>query len=132
MYIHAFDAAWLDHPFWRSRFLIKDAETLQKIRKSGVQHCWIDVAQGDDVAPPAPTATNEPSPPTPPPPAPKTAPASLSDELHRAAQIRERSAETMRGLFSEVRLGKAIETEACVPLVDDVFDSIQRNHDALC
>jgi HD-GYP domain-containing protein (c-di-GMP phosphodiesterase class II) len=130
MYIHALDAAWLDHPFWRSRFLIKDAETLRKIQKCGVQHCWIDVSRGDDSVPPAPAATSEP--PCPKPPVSKPERASLTDELQRAAQIRARSTETMRNLYAEVRLGKAIQHDACVPLVDEVFDSIQRNHDALC
>ena len=130
MYIHGLDAAWLDHPFWRSRFVIKDAETLQKLKRCGVQHCFIDVSQGSDVSP-APPVAGEPLPP-PTTPARKPETVTLADELQRAAQIKARSADTMRNLFAEVRLGKAIQHEACVPLVDDVFDSIQRNHDALC
>jgi HD-GYP domain-containing protein (c-di-GMP phosphodiesterase class II) len=131
MFIHGLDAAWLDHPFWRSKFLIKDTETLQKIRKCGVQHCWIDVSQGQDIALPAALATHEPAAASTPP-ASRAERASLADELERAAQIRERCVETMRSLYAEVRLGKAIQQEACLPLVDEVFDSIQRNHDALC
>jgi HD-GYP domain-containing protein (c-di-GMP phosphodiesterase class II) len=129
MFIHALDTAWLNHPFWRSKFLIGDAETLQKVRQSGIRHCWIDVSQGKDVPPaaPAPSAA-----PTPEPAPPRPAQVTLAEELQNAAQLRARSAEAMRNLFAEARLGKAIEPEACAPLVDDVFDSITRNHDALC
>jgi putative nucleotidyltransferase with HDIG domain len=55
----------------------------------------------------------------------------LSDELQRAAQLRARSADAMRHMFKEVRLGNAIEPSVCAPLVDDVVESINRHPDAL-
>ena len=140
MFVHGFEESWLKHPFWRNRFLIKDAATLREIQTSGVKQCLIDISQGQDVptpqgqdvsTPPAPAST----------PAPAREPAAesaaprpripLSEELHRAAQLRARSAETMRHMFSEVRLGNAIEPAVCAPLVDDVVESINRHPDAL-
>jgi hypothetical protein len=50
MFIHGFDAGWLEHPFWRERFLIKEPSRLQEIQKSGLRHCWIDVSKGRDVS----------------------------------------------------------------------------------
>src|SRR6185312_6972963 len=55
----------------------------------------------------------------------------LADEMERAARLRARSAQAMRKMFSEVRLGKAIEPGECVALVDDVVESINRHPDAL-
>jgi len=36
MYIHEFCGGWMDHPFWRSKFAVKDAQDLAKVRESGV------------------------------------------------------------------------------------------------
>ena len=49
MYFCGFEAAWLDHPFWKNRFLLKDTAHLQQARASGIVYCWIDVGQGKDV-----------------------------------------------------------------------------------
>lgn len=132
MYLHALDEKWLNHSVWRSRFLIADSASLQKIQQCGVEQCWIDVAQGSDVAsaPPEPAAQPAQA---------ASAPAeisrprtSLAEELQRAAQIRTQATKLTRHLFAEVRLGNAIQSESCASLVSDVVDSIDRNRDALC
>jgi HD-GYP domain-containing protein (c-di-GMP phosphodiesterase class II) len=131
MFIHGFDAGWMEHPFWRERFLIKELSRLQEIRASGVQHCWIDVSKGQDVTVETPheSAAESASP------APERTlqgeTVSLSDELGRAARLRARSAQAMRNLFTEVRLGNAIKADECVSLVDDTVESINRHPDAL-
>ena len=132
MFVHGFEAGWLNHPFWRERFLIDEPTRLRKIQESGVQYCWIDASKGLDVrqeVPPGPVATESTRPaPSPPP---QREAVSLSDELHRAAQVRARSAQAMRRLLAEARLGNTIKTEECVSLVDDVIESINRHPDAL-
>lgn len=131
VFVHGFDESWLKHPFWRNRFLIKDAATLQEIRRSGLQHCWIDVSKGQDVAPEKPQqAAAVPTSPQPAP-APKRERVALAEELQQAAKLRARSADAMRKMFTEVRLGNAIEPAVCGPLVDDVVESINRHPDAL-
>ncbi|MGH8323543.1 MAG: HD-GYP domain-containing protein, partial [Steroidobacteraceae bacterium] len=55
----------------------------------------------------------------------------LSEELQRAAQLRARSGEAMRRIFTDVRLGNAVEPAVCAPLVDEVIQSINRHPDAL-
>jgi HD-GYP domain-containing protein (c-di-GMP phosphodiesterase class II) len=131
MFVHGFEAGWLDHPFWRERFLINEPTRLRKIQESGVQYCWIDVSKGLDVRQEAPhgPAVTQPASPAPPQLS-KREPVSLSDELQRAAQLRARSARAMRRLLAEARLGNTIETEECVCLVDDVIESISRHPDA--
>jgi HD-GYP domain-containing protein (c-di-GMP phosphodiesterase class II) len=131
MFVHGFDESWHKHPFWRNQFLIKDPSRLREVQASGIPHCWIDVSKGLDLSsekPPEPAAATVASPRSPPP---KLERAPLSDELQRAARLRARSAEAMRRMFTEVRLGNAIEPGECVSLVDDVVESINRNPDAL-
>ena len=53
MHLHELCGPWLDHPFWRSRFLLNDPADLARLHGSGIQECWIDNAKGLDVAPPA-------------------------------------------------------------------------------
>jgi len=133
MFVHGFDASWHKHPFWRSQFLIKDPSRLREVRTSGIPHCWIDVSKGLDVStekPQQPAAAaavvdSEAAP------QPRSERVPLADEMERAARLRARSAQAMRRMFAEVRLGNAIEAGECVALVDDVVESINRNPDAL-
>jgi HD-GYP domain-containing protein (c-di-GMP phosphodiesterase class II) len=132
VFVHGFDESWLKHPFWRSKFLIKDASVLREVQQSGIPNCWIDVAKGQDIAAqktpqPAAVAAVKPEPPA----APKRERRALSEELQEAARLRARSVQAMRKMFSEVRLGKAIEPGECVVLVDEVVESINRHPDAL-
>jgi HD-GYP domain-containing protein (c-di-GMP phosphodiesterase class II) len=131
MFVHGFEENWLEHPFWRKQFLIKDPARLREIQQSGVQHCWIDISKGQDVPsdqPPDPVTAAPPQPEQTPP---KPERRALSEELQQAARLRARSAEAMRRLFAEVRLGNAIDPDVCAPLVDDVVASIDRHPDAL-
>jgi putative nucleotidyltransferase with HDIG domain len=131
MFVHGFDENWLKHPFWRSRFLIKDPAALREMQACGIEHCWIDVSKGQDLpAEVQKTKTTAPADVEPPPDS-KRKRVPIAEELQQAAQLRERSAREMRRLFTEVRLGNAIEPGACGTLVEDVVESIDRNPDAL-
>jgi HD-GYP domain-containing protein (c-di-GMP phosphodiesterase class II) len=134
MFVHGFDQSWHNHPFWRSQFLIKDPSRLREMYASGIRHCWIDVSKGRDLpseksSEPAPAAVTSAS--VERLPEPKLERVALSDELQRAARVRARSAQAMRRMFAEVRLGNALEKAECVALVDDVVESISRHPDAL-
>ena len=49
IYIHALGGAWIHHPFWRSTFVLDDAEDLQQLKASAVPEVWIDLSKGLDV-----------------------------------------------------------------------------------
>lgn len=49
MHLHAMCGAWLDHPFWRTKFILDDPADLDKLRASSVKEVWIDVSKGRDV-----------------------------------------------------------------------------------
>jgi hypothetical protein len=53
MHLHAMCGAWLDHPFWRTKFILRDTADLEKLRASSVTEVWIDVVKGCDVEPAA-------------------------------------------------------------------------------
>ncbi|MFT3907303.1 MAG: HD-GYP domain-containing protein [Steroidobacteraceae bacterium] len=130
MYLQGTDESWLKHSLWRTRFVIQDQEQLQKIRASGIGACWIDIEQGCDVPAPAAAATLAVLE-TPVVEAPRRIVTSMAEELRAAALLRRRSAQAMREMFRQVRLGQAIEPTVCAPLVADVVESINRNPDAL-
>ena len=133
MHIHKLEGAWLSHPFWKTRFVLDDPVDLQRLRDSGVPAVWIDDALGLDVATPEPDA----SPPTAATQSVSALPASLPDpktlrdELEQAAAICKKSRVAVMQMFAEARLGKAVDTEQCLPLVDEISDSVFRNPGAL-
>ncbi len=132
MFVHGFDEHWLKHPFWRSQFLINSLSKLRELQASGIQHCWIDLSKGTDLQAQAPreaALTEQPKSELPQTTRRERPP--LSEELQQAAQIRARSAAAMRRMFSEARLGNAIEAGTCVSLVDDIAESLDRHPDAL-
>lgn len=133
MYLRGLDGSWINHPFWRGHFLIKDAQTLREIQACGVENCWIDLSKGEDVpAPKEPVSHDAPTVRTPTkPPKPKVERVALEEELERAKRLRSRSAETMRRLFEQLRFGNAIDTGPCADLVEEVVQSIDRHPHAL-
>ena len=50
MYLHEFCGSWMDHPFWRAKFLLKDPKNLARIQATAIQEIWIDTDKGLDVA----------------------------------------------------------------------------------
>ena len=51
MFIHKLEGSWFKHPFWKSRFLLQDPDTLENLRFSEVDGVVIDVSKGKDVVP---------------------------------------------------------------------------------
>ncbi len=141
MQLHELCGSWLDHPFWKKRFVLKDEADLAKLRASAVVECWIDTDKGIDIGP-APTVPPEPRAPAPAPATPSgrtpldettTLPAQVSveEEAARAAALCSRSKKAIQGLFNDARLGKALSTDQCLSLVDDIATSMHRNPGAL-
>lgn len=42
MHIESLCGRWIDHPFWRTRFVVRDVRQLRELRASGVAECWVD------------------------------------------------------------------------------------------
>lgn len=132
MFVDSVEGSWLKHSLWKTRFLIKDGEMLARVQQCGATECWIDIAAGDDVGirvqPVRSTVQAAPTPES----APKRiVRRSMADELQSASDLLKRSKEAVTSLFAEARMGNAVDTSECGPLVRDIVDSVDRNGDAL-
>lgn len=136
MYIHDLNCSWMDHPFATNRFTVKDETVAQELRGIGVHELYIDTGKGLDIAE-AKTqeevsdeiheqilhiAEEQP--------APITA-VSLAEEAHRAKKLHGEANRIVKGIISDIRLGRQIEMEKVEPLVENMVDSIFRHQDAL-
>lgn len=128
MFIEAVDGPWLKHDLWKTRFLIKDEQMLTRVKTCGASECWIDVSQGDDVGA-GKSVVEAPSAAAPAPKAPVRK--SMADELQNATNVLKRSKTAVNALFAEARMGNAIDTSQCRPLVNEIVESIDSNSDAL-
>lgn len=133
MHLQAFCGAWLDHPFWRTKFVLSDPNDITLIRESQIREVWIDLAKGLDSEPGESRTCAQAATPDdiPPPPRENLAKTSFNDEVKRAAKICARGKEAVVSMFQEARMGRAIEAEAAAPLVEEISNSIMRNPGAL-
>lgn len=132
MHLHGFEGAWLDHPFWKTKFILDDPADLRAALASKVSECWIDVSRGGDVvAASVHAAAAGPAALAPAAPAAPPARASLADELAQASAVCKRARPAVVAMFAEARLGKAVDPQKMLPLVHDITESVTRNAAAL-
>jgi HD-GYP domain-containing protein (c-di-GMP phosphodiesterase class II) len=147
MHVHALEGSWLDHPFWKSKFMLDSPADLRRLRESGVAQCWINVALGRDLdlspdvrpacaAPAVAAAAAAPSALAPceaaaPAATRKPAASSMADELGQAANICSQGRAQVAAMFNEARMGRAVNAEACQPLVESITLSVVRNPGAM-
>lgn len=142
MHLKEFCGSWLDHPFWRTGFVLKDPNDIDLILASKIKEVWIDCSLGSDVVAEVKggaEVTQAPSPPSPPT-TPvvervarvrETKPVPASQEVERAALICQESKAAVVSMFEEVRMGKAVDVGGARQLVEDISDSISRNPGAI-
>ena len=138
MHLKEFCGSWMEHPFWRSAFVITDPKDIESILASSIKEVWIDSSKGLDVEA-GETAISE---------AEsdvqveaelkiaaqeqrQTAAVPASVEFARAAKICAQSKRAVASMFQEARMGKAVDTDGAQKLVEEISDSISRNPGAL-
>ncbi|WP_038054076.1 HD-GYP domain-containing protein [Thioalkalivibrio sp. ALJ1] len=138
MYIQELCGSWMEHPFWRTHFLLNDPKDLDTLRNSSIREVWIDTAKGRDLegageavmeaereaqvqASLQAAATVERH----------QEPVSTAEELQRAATICHKSRQAMTSIFGEARMGRAVDTELARKVVEEITDSVTRNSRAL-
>lgn len=159
MYLHEFCGSWMEHPFWRAQFLLKDPADLVRIHETDISEVWIDTSRGVDVAigiasttmeeadaqvdtdfnrleqMPALNVQLEPIPVVLPPAVTPVRrnrlPTSMKDELHQAASICQQGKTAMVSMLHEARMGNAIDTAQVTDLVEEISNSVLRNPGAL-
>ncbi|MFD1787946.1 HD-GYP domain-containing protein [Sphingomonas floccifaciens] len=149
VFVDSFDGSWLSSPFWRKRFLIQDADAITRLRDADITEVTIDTARGlgpiplaeptpvvaeDDILDErtispsqTPVAEAEPEAAAPR----RRVRATKASEVERAAEVVERSKEAVTAMFSEARMGQAIDVDAVEPLVDEIAASVARDPSAM-
>ena len=138
MHLHEFCGSWMEHPFWRTKFVITDPNDIRLVQQSSIKEVWIDVQKGKDVPnsesvqevsddvdqmlAEAERATMRGE---------ATKPTNFSEEAKRAAKICSMGKEAVVSMFQEARMGKAVTEEAATSLVNEITDSVTRNPGAL-
>ncbi len=137
MFICEFCGSWMEHPFWKTRFLLEDEKDLRAILASGIKELWIDVSQGLDVSGDTAGKTEaeveketealllEAEKPT------STERISLDEEIRTAARLCNRAKDAVIEMFSDARMGKAVEIEKAQELVEEISNSVLRQPHAL-
>jgi putative nucleotidyltransferase with HDIG domain len=139
MHLKEFCGSWMDHPFWRTSFVITDPQDIISIQASSIKEVWIDSGKGLDVAlgvqvvaeseadenevqveSESLTAVE----------APKTPQVPIAAELARAAKIFSKSREAVTSMFNEARMGKTVDTAGAQHLVEEISGSVTRNPSA--
>ena len=138
MYIHEFCGAWMEHPFWKSKFLLKSEKDLQRIKVSSIGELWIDVSKGLDVDAGVPSVSPEE--------VEAQAEAkllaavqapvvslamSMEDEVRRAVKLCARSKAAVISMFSDARMGQALHFGQAGELVEEISESVLRHPNAL-
>jgi putative nucleotidyltransferase with HDIG domain len=137
MFICEFCGSWMEHPFWKTRFLLDDEKDLHAIQASGIKELWIDVSQGIDASDAAAAKTEAE--------VAQEAEAlllgadkaavgeklSLDEEIQTAAKLCAKAKEAVIEMFSDARMGRAIQVEQARALVEEISNSVLRQPHAL-
>jgi putative nucleotidyltransferase with HDIG domain len=138
MHLKEFCGSWMEHPFWRTGFVITDPKDIATILASSIKEVWIDSDKGMDV-PAGESAVSE---------AEsdaqveaelmeavssqrEIAPVSTAVEIERAAKICFQSKQAVISMFQEARMGKTIDVGGAQRMVEEITDSVTRNPGAL-
>jgi len=139
MFVHELCGSWMDHPFWRSSFRLHSPNDIARLKRSAVREVWIDTAKGPDVPESAAESVTAAGPqddrqdlidvavadPAPP------AASPMDVELRRAARICSEGKDAMVAMFTEARMGGAVDLAGAEPLVENIAASVARNPHAL-
>ena len=129
MFIVELGGRWLDHPFWKTSFLISDEKDLKSLQASGLADLWIDTAKGLDVADVGveeasviQAVSRESA---------SEVQVTLEAELVRARNIQAKAKKAVISMFQEARMGNALKVGEAASLVEEISGSVMRNPSAL-
>lgn len=137
MFIQELKGAWIDHPFWKKAFKLEDPSDLKKLQASIIKEVVIDTSKGFDVAEldaivekallPAIEIPSEINPTL----IQKPVKISAAAEHEQAKRVINASKKAVASMFNDARMGKAVNAEGAMQLVDDIAASVDRNLSAL-
>ena len=142
MYVHEICGSWMDHPFWNKQFKLTSKDDLKRLKSANVRSIWIDTSRGADIETESAAVSVT---------TPETIAAegeaalletvtdgsvnvrqvSMAQEIDRAADICRSAKVAVKDMFNDARMGKAVDTDALQPMVDEISQSVMRNAGAL-
>ena len=124
MFVSRLGGPWINHPFWRSRFLVSSDEQIEQILAANVQDVWIDILKGRNLpmqgAPEVADSEADAQPES-----------DFEDELEHARELIKSGRAVIGSIFNDVRMGHALETNGALLLVDSASTSLSRHSQAL-
>ena len=132
MYLQEVSGSWMKNPFWRSRFLVSDPQQIAIVKASGIREVWIDTGKGRDIGARVLSSTAAQALPIPSGRLPSSRGAvPITEELARAAHVCAQSKEAVTSMFREARMGNVVDLQGVGAVVQEISDSLARNHRAL-
>jgi len=125
MFIHAPEGSWMDHPDWKTQFLLTDPVELERLRE-GSAFFVIDTDKGADSLGGGELRRGGFGKRTTP-----VAACSTQEEFGRVEAITRRASKSVGEILKQARLGKAVDVAQTVPVIEDISSSMDRNASAL-
>lgn len=137
MFVVDLHRKWLEHSFWRQKFVVRDAAQIARLIEEGITEVSIDTARGIDLPqqePPRIVRSDEiersfmtrlerlKA---------KPATVSLGEERRRAARLIAEGSSTVAELMLAARAGREVDAARLEPVVGRMIESVLRNPDAL-
>jgi putative nucleotidyltransferase with HDIG domain len=137
MFITELCGSWMEHPFFKTKFLLEDKQDLDSLIKSGIKEVWINTTKGMDTDEIVPGKTlsdieretelmlreamrSK-----------RTEKTSMQEEVRIAQQLCNKSKDAVISMFNDARMGKAVEVEQAKELVEEISESVLRQPHAL-
>lgn len=138
MHVKEFCGSWMEHPFWRTAFVLTDPKDIEMVLASSITEVWIDCDKGLDVAlgefavseaeseaqvetELRQVAEGQR----------QIAPVSAAVEIERATRICQQAKQAVVSMFEEARMGNTVDVGGAKLLVEEIADSVARNPGAL-
>ena len=138
MHLKEFCGSWMEHPFWRTAFVLTDSKDIDAVLASSIKEVWIDSSKGVDVAAGESSVSEAES-------ASQVeltlalvsddkreiAPVCAAAEIVRATKICLQAKQAVISMFEEARMGNTVDMGGAKQLVEEISDSVARNPGAL-
>ncbi|MBA1245444.1 HD-GYP domain-containing protein [Pseudomonas japonica] len=118
MFIHEAAGAGITQSLWKVGFKVQHPVDLKRIQDSGLSEVYIDTSKGLDIANEVPAAA-------------PASQGSLHEEVEQAIEVCTRAKHAVASMFTDARLGKAINNEASIAAVEEITASVMRHPHAL-
>ena len=121
MFIHGFEGAWLEYPFWRTGFLLERPRDLELLKASAISAVLIDESRGVAAAQPSASRLSAPAGPW------KGSAHNARADKEQAKRTIARSKQAVMAIFDAARGGETIDATMAMPVVADISECVERN-----